>query len=565
MFDGWADGGHKQRATLAGVEVWSDRGWTAVEHVIRHTTDKRVFRVSTPVGFVDCTEDHSLLNQLGQEVRPTDVVVGSMLLARPLPRLLPTQGFDGMGPPPEAVDVMVGLDRQAINEMAGHLEGGVWDVNGQGQLGLAKMVLMAQTVGMSVRFEPGGPGRYRVEAVGRSLLPEVVAVTELDRRPRTVYDLETANHHFAAGPGQLVVHNTDSVMVELLVDRELWASERPRPGDPGDERRLYPSPGIRQAFAMGEELETRLNRRIAEITGQGFLELEFEQLFDVSCFLCPKRYMGSRWTRVERSCGLYLKGVQSERRDASAPLRDALRDSMGALMFNEDPRPLARVEAALHAVQRALQRFLDGDVPFDDYIMTKSLRDHYKVPNAQGPHLTVVRKMRSRAPGSEPQPGNRVPYLICITGRVRDKVSEKAEDPDYAADNGLQPDRVFYAQRLLNPMRDMLDPLLPPGVTVDRVAAPYLDRMAAQDAGARPLMGPGPAPTVPLVRLTAARTAAQPAAQPAARRQLTIQFAPAPRDPRVTRVRPPPPGRPNKRKREPPHPKLWFPPANGEN
>lgn len=34
--------------------------------------------------------------------------------------------------------------------------------------------------------------------------------------PIYVYDLETENHHFAAGIGRLVVHNTDSVMVDFL-------------------------------------------------------------------------------------------------------------------------------------------------------------------------------------------------------------------------------------------------------------------------------------------------------------------------------------------------------------
>jgi DNA polymerase elongation subunit (family B) len=33
-----------------------------------------------------------------------------------------------------------------------------------------------------------------------------------------VYDLETENHHFAVGPGALVVHNTDSSMIDLHID-----------------------------------------------------------------------------------------------------------------------------------------------------------------------------------------------------------------------------------------------------------------------------------------------------------------------------------------------------------
>ena len=30
-----------------------------------------------------------------------------------------------------------------------------------------------------------------------------------------VYDLETENHHFSAGVGEIVVHNTDSVMATM--------------------------------------------------------------------------------------------------------------------------------------------------------------------------------------------------------------------------------------------------------------------------------------------------------------------------------------------------------------
>lgn len=350
--------------------------------------------------------------------------------------------------------------------------------------------------------------------------------------------------------GRIMYGDTDSVMVELLVDRGTWEAEKPRPGDDGDPRRLYPSPGIRQAFRMGQELEARLNRRIAEVTESEFLVLEFEQLFDVCCFLSPKRYMGSRWTGVERSCGLYLKGVQSERRDASAPQRDALRGAMGALMYSDSSDPLARVEAAVHAVQRALQRFLDGDVPFEDYVMTKSLRDHYKVPNAKGAHLTVVKKMRARAPGSEPKPGNRVPYVICANGRAKSGVSEKAEDPDWAADHEMRPDRVFYAQLMLNAMEQMLDPLLSGGVSVAKVAAPYLHRMAAQDSGAKALGAPPK--TIQLAELPRGPP-------PKLKRQATLVFSVVPRT--GPRPIPTPTARPAKKRREARHPTLQFKPA----
>ena len=47
---------------------------------------------------------------------------------------------------------------------------------------------------------------------------EIISITELPHPGDVyVYDLETENHHFAVGPGALVVHNTDSSMIDMHV------------------------------------------------------------------------------------------------------------------------------------------------------------------------------------------------------------------------------------------------------------------------------------------------------------------------------------------------------------
>jgi DNA polymerase elongation subunit (family B) len=381
-----------------------------------------------------------------------------------------------------------------------------------------------------------------------SLHPAAAATTAVGRRALAVTQ-RLCRDEMQDLAGRVIYGDTDSVMVELRVDPVLW-SEPPRPSE-SDPRRLHGTDGVREAFRVGTALEERLNSRIAQEFGCEFLVLEFEQLFNVSCFLSPKRYMGSRWVGTpELSVGLYLKGVQSERRDSSAPQREALRGTMAALMFSESHDPIDRVEGAVHALQAALQRFLDHDVPMDDYIMTKSLRDHYRVPNAKGPHLTILKKMRARAPGSEPQPGNRVPYIIIYDGSCGTRastVSERAEDPDYALDHGRVPDRCFYANLMLNAMSDMLDPLLPVGQPVRVIARPYLDRMAAQDAGMASLSAAGP-PALPLVRLPRETPTLRPSSQ------TRLGFLPIGRSERTHR----PPSRPTKRVREKPHPKLSF-------
>ena len=68
--------------------------------------------------------------------------------------------------------------------------------------------------------------------------------------------------------------------------------------------------------------------------------------------------------------------------------------------------------------------------------------------------------MRRRQPGSEPQSGDRVPYILLDVGNPKAKAYEKAEDPKYAEDNNLPVDYVYYfINKFLNPVCDLLEPL----------------------------------------------------------------------------------------------------------
>lgn len=59
--------------------VWSADGWTKIKSVVRHKTKKQIYRVSTHTGLVDVTEDHSLLDQDCEKVKPKDCEIGDKL------------------------------------------------------------------------------------------------------------------------------------------------------------------------------------------------------------------------------------------------------------------------------------------------------------------------------------------------------------------------------------------------------------------------------------------------------------------------------------------------------
>ncbi len=72
----------KECIELKDVEIYSDAGWTKCERLIRHSLapTKKMYRILTHSGIVDCTEDHSLVDKNGVEIKPGDVSIGYELL-----------------------------------------------------------------------------------------------------------------------------------------------------------------------------------------------------------------------------------------------------------------------------------------------------------------------------------------------------------------------------------------------------------------------------------------------------------------------------------------------------
>jgi len=71
---------NKEQFLPNDIQVWTHKGWAKVKRIIRHKTMKKIYRVQTPSGIVDVTEDHSLLDAAAQIIKPTECVVGQKLL-----------------------------------------------------------------------------------------------------------------------------------------------------------------------------------------------------------------------------------------------------------------------------------------------------------------------------------------------------------------------------------------------------------------------------------------------------------------------------------------------------
>ena len=61
-------------------KIWTHNKWSKINRVIRHKTYKKMFRVLTHTGCVDVTEDHSLLDENKNIIKPGDCDIGQKLL-----------------------------------------------------------------------------------------------------------------------------------------------------------------------------------------------------------------------------------------------------------------------------------------------------------------------------------------------------------------------------------------------------------------------------------------------------------------------------------------------------
>jgi DNA polymerase elongation subunit (family B) len=262
-----------------------------------------------------------------------------------------------------------------------------------------------------------------------------------------VYDLTTECHHFHVGPGELVVHNTDSVMVEFDVgDRK------------GEE-------AVKYSWEIGE--------RAAEECSALFKKpnnLELEKVYWPYFLYSKKRYAAKLWTQGKdgnmHMDYIDIKGLQVVRRDNTPHVREVCKELLDVVLTSSDTGPPKEL-----AKERAIE-LLSGDVPNEKLVLSQSLSDSYKVNgqnvsitspesvNINQAHVQVVNKMRERKPGSEPQSGDRVPYLLVDTGDHKAKAFEKSEDPKYVEENNVPIDyKYYFINKFLNPVCDLLDPL----------------------------------------------------------------------------------------------------------
>ena len=456
---------------LEGMKVWTEKGFTDIKKVIRHKCKKKIYKVTAGGGSVDVTEDHSLLDENSQKITPNNLKVGSKLLVADFP--CPCN-YDGKICEDEAY--VLGTTFSTIPD---DILNGRFSIREAFMKGfrskyrkIENQLVLAGLYFLDDSLEPRNSVQNIVEKI--ELLDE--------NYDGFVYDLETENHHFSAGVGKIIVHNTDSNYVSfphLKTAAECWD----------------------HAIVVAKEVSKLFPKPMS---------LAFEEkIYWKYMILTKKRYMSlacERDGKVDNK--ISKKGVLLQRRDTCDFVRKIYGDVV-MMIFNRQER-----DDILYYIIQELNKLCSCTYPIKDFIVTKSVGNmgYYEDVDNEDcePELTegkndkgkvcwkigdytvkplptdekkrnaqfklkncntiaeyylhcfpaqaqLAYKMRSR--GQLVSAGSRIEYVITMTGGHLAKQYVKVESSDYFIKHrtALDLDYLYYLKQLTNPLDQVLD------------------------------------------------------------------------------------------------------------
>lgn len=538
----------KEAVETTGLEVWTESGWTRVNRLLRHklVPGKKIWRILTHTGVVDCTEDHSLVAADGSALQPGSVIVGTTSLLHnsevgaEFSRSLATadtpsvkeawaMGFflaDGsadvyqcpsgqkatwainksnMEPLLKAQEclpfetkILDTLESSGVykliaqgdvkrhaaryralfyNEhrekrvplcilnapldvMTSFMDGfytgdGDKDVNDyvrwdqKGKEVSAGLYVLARRMNFSVSFNDrtGKDTVFRMTLTKKTQRKSPTIVKRMRELPAAdvdyVYDLDTANHHFAVGPGALVVHNTDSLFVNF------------NPRNPETGERL----SGREARVATIELTEEAGKFITGALKAPH-DFEYDKVFAPFLIFSKKRYVGNKYEESPDEFKETSMGIVLKRRD-NAPLLKILYSAALNRMLNHGD-----VAGAVDCVKRGVAELVSGRTKLSQLTITKSLRSEYLTPTPPA-HKVLADRMAVRDPGNAPASGERLGYVYiqAPVGQLASKLQgDRVETPSWIVAHGLLPDARHYIEhQLMVPLGELF------GVVVEQM------------------------------------------------------------------------------------------------
>ena len=306
-------------------------------------------------------------------------------------------------------------------------------IDQKSQLSASHIMFLGASLGYSVSVTDRMSKEhiYRVTCTRSSQRKDPIAVKRIREIEYNgyVYDLTTTSHHFQAGVGKMIVHNTDSIFVK------------------------FPGKDLVGAIKAGQEAASK----ITSLCPHKAFVIGYEKTFYPFILFCRKRYVGMKYEEDPNpsKCKRASMGIVLKRRDNAPIVKDVYGGALDIILEHKD------VKRAAEFVKTMLVKVLKAELPIEKFAVTKQLRNDYKAMaedykgSATVPaHRILADRMAKRDPGNAPSVGERLQYVYIQTDKKLQ--ADKIETIEFMQTNKLKLDSQFYiTNQIQNPVAQL--------------------------------------------------------------------------------------------------------------
>ena len=402
--------GGKQACELDNYESWTENGWSKIKRVIRHRLhqNKKLLKVQTHCGIVIVSDEHSLLNEKGESIDASKITVGSKLL----------HSFPNKS---DLINFKSNIDTKKIKCGA--------EFEYEDPVSALELYCLAKSLGFNVSVSSRDDKKniYRIlitkEKIEENPI-EVKKISEYKYQEKFVYDLTTENQHFHGGIGEMIVHNTDSIFIDVGFTC------------------------INETFKFNRLLEKLYV--YYEIFPKNLI-LEFEKVYHPLILLNKKKYIGNLFER-ENKFYMNSMGISLKRRDSSKLQKYFIGNIIKMLLKNE----IDKKQNIKNFIKTNIQKL--DQLPVNYFIMNKKLNHEYKGKKLTGSnkgkkglwvwydvetsysHVILAQQLKKQSLNIESN--SRIDFVYIDSGEKSDIL--EVETPENFKKNNLKLNKQYY-------------------------------------------------------------------------------------------------------------------------
>ena len=483
----------KERIILTDVNImaYTNNGWSPLRQLIRHKCNKAIYRILTHTGLVDVTEDHSLILETGEYIKPNELKEDSILMHKfPLDNL---GIINNINTKEEAKIIPNEILYASYDIRKAFLEGyymadrnrkentkfGCYRIDTKNQTSAQHLYYLLKSLGYNISINSRNDKNniyrldYTIDKMRKNpkQIKKIVKLYDSNEYDGYVYDLTTDEGVFQAGIGELIVKNTDSIFIKM--DMKLRST--------GED--LYEKETLRFNIELGK-CASRFLKTLLPYPHN----MEYEKTFYPFAIMAKKKYIGNKYEEDPTKFKQVSMGVVLKRRDNANVVKKIV-GGMVNIMMNEND-----IDKTIKYIKKEINDLLNGKFEIHDFITSKTLKKEYKGKKLKSDdeekegkkgkkgdegswnwddvdcsqnHVCLAQRMKKRDPGNAPQINDRIPFVSIVVPenkKIKILQGNKIEHPDYILEKKLKIDYLFYlTNQIMNPSIQFLDLIMDKG------------------------------------------------------------------------------------------------------